>query len=90
MCLLPAAVLRASGLAQRGRRKVRHYVRGRISGRAEGVESIREAGGALDASKEGRDWEARSENNEGPVLGGQGVRTEDGVEGVVGQSSELS
>lgn len=54
------------------------------------MESIREAGGALDASKEGRDWEARSENNEGPVLGGQGVRTEDGVEGVVGQSSELS
>lgn len=54
------------------------------------MESIREAGGALNASKEGRDCEARSENDEGPVLGVQGVRTENSVEGVVGQSSELS
>lgn len=58
-------------------------------GGREGMEGIREAGGALDASQEGRNWIARSENNEGPVTGGKGMRTEDGVEGVVGQSSEL-
>lgn len=58
-------------------------------GGREGMEGIREAGGALDASQEGRNWIARSENNERPVTGGKGMRTEDGVEGVVGQSSEL-